>query len=91
VGIEQTTASRPVEGMVIRAIQDGDRIKAYEPIVEWVAAGRNPELMLRQLADTIIYFLHEQAADGSLAAADSIRSITDSAISSERAVCRPTH
>jgi len=44
------------------AVRDGKRIQAYEPITEWLAAGQNGTLHLRQMAESILWELRERKA-----------------------------
>ena len=90
---EDTAATTaPIERMVIRAVESGNRIDAYDPIIDWLMSGPNPESHARQFAESLIYRLHEAVYDhDNPRAAEALRKITDSALSSERAVCHPTH
>ena len=51
---------------LVSALHSGDRLDSYEPFVKWLAQGRNPELYLRQMAEAILFELHEREAKNEL-------------------------
>lgn len=51
---------------LVSALHSGDRLDSYEPFVKWLGQGRNPELYLRQMAEAILFELHERKAKNEL-------------------------
>lgn len=51
---------------LVTALHSGERLDSYEPFVKWLAEGRNPELYLRQMAEAILFELHERKAKNEL-------------------------
>lgn len=51
---------------LVTALHSGERLDSYEPFVKWLAQGRNPELYLRQMAEAILFELHDRKAKNEL-------------------------
>lgn len=51
---------------LVTALHSGERLDSYEPFVKWLAEGRNPELYLRQMAEAILFELHDRKAKNEL-------------------------
>ena len=65
---EEAKAILDATGMIdlAKALSDGERIQSYEPFTKWLAAGRHGDLYLRQMAESILWELHERNATGDL-------------------------
>jgi hypothetical protein len=71
-----------VTDRLINAIEAGDRMKSCDAYAEWLSIGDNPEMRLRQVIEACLYDLVQSRS------VETIRKITDAALSSERLLAK---